>query len=59
MTYKYTHALILINSKHRTVADIIICMNSYSKLIYILIVDLYLSIFLVGIIELILIRRYS
>ena len=60
MTYMYTHALILFYSKHITIIDIIICMNSYSKLIHILvfIADLYLSGFAIGVTELILIRRY-
>ena len=53
-TYTYTHALILIYSKHITVTDIRICINSYRKLINILVLiaDLYLSRFPVGVTEL-------
>ena len=60
MTYTYIHALILFYSKHITVTNIRICMNSYSKLIHILVLiaDLYLSKFPLGVIELILIWRY-
>ena len=82
MTYTYTHALILIYSKHITVTDIQqqiseFFMNSYNKLIHIfvfiadlylfkshvehivvLVADLYFFRSLVGVIELILVRRY-
>ena len=67
MTYTYTHALILIYNKHITVTDIRICMNSYSKLIHILVLiaDLYLSRFPEGVTEvpvgttkLMLVQRY-
>ena len=60
ITYTYTHALILFYSKHITVTDIRICMNSYNKLIHILvlIVDLYLFRSTVGVTELIFIQRY-
>ena len=54
MTYTYTHALILIYSKPKTLTDIQkqiseLFMNSYNKFIYILVLiaDLYLFISLV------------
>ena len=65
MAYTYTHTLILIYSKHMTVTDIQwqiseFFMNSYNKLIHILIliVDLYLFRSPIGVTELILVRRY-
>ena len=64
MTYTYTHAL-LIYSKHITEKDIQkqiskLFMNSYNKLMHILVLiaDLYLFRSPVGVIELILVRRY-
>ena len=64
MAYTYTHALILFYNKHisvHIVADIIIFINSYNKLIHILVLiaDLYLFRSLVGVTELILVQRYS
>ena len=65
MTYTYTHALILIYSKHITITDIQyqiseFFMSSYNKLIHILVLvaDLYLFRSPVGVTELILVRRY-
>ena len=65
MTYTYTLALILIYSKHIIVTDIQkqileFFMNSYNKLIHILVltVDLYLFRYPIGVIEVIFVRRY-
>ena len=58
MTYTYTHALILIYSKHITVTDIRIFHKLYNKLIHILVLiaDLYLFRSLVRVTELILVQ---
>ena len=66
ISYTYTHALIRTYNKHNnnnryTETDITIFMNSYTKLIHILVLiaDLYLFRSHVGVTELMLILRYS